>query len=388
VLFPGAGLLVLSAWCLGVLNSHRRFLLSYAAPVAWNLAIIVTVVAGGSHADEAGTALLAAVGSVIGSGLQVGIQVPAVRRLLRQWRPALSTASPDVRQVIGNFVPVFMGRGVVQLSAFVDTMLGSLLGTGAVAGLNAAQMLYTLPVSLFGMSVSAAELPAMSSATGTDAEIAQALRRRLEPGLRRIAFFVVPSAVAFLVFGRELSAALFQTGRFSAEDSLYVWGILAGSAIGLLAATLGRLYSSALYALRDTRAPLRFAIIRVTVGVLLGTVAALWLPGWVGLDARWGAAGLTVASALAAMLEYSLLRRAIRSRIGAVDISLGLLAGLWLAATLGAALGVGCGFLLPAMHPALRAALVLTPFGTCYLVLTDRFGVPESRDLFRRIVRR
>ena len=33
ILFPGAGLLVLSAWCLGVLNSHHRFLISYTAPV-------------------------------------------------------------------------------------------------------------------------------------------------------------------------------------------------------------------------------------------------------------------------------------------------------------------------------------------------------------------
>ncbi|HJU28215.1 MAG TPA: lipid II flippase MurJ, partial [Candidatus Binataceae bacterium] len=40
ILFPGAGLLVMSAWCLGVLNSHHRFFASYAAPVAWNAAII------------------------------------------------------------------------------------------------------------------------------------------------------------------------------------------------------------------------------------------------------------------------------------------------------------------------------------------------------------
>ena len=47
ILFPGAGLLVLSAWCLGVLNSHRRFFLSYSAPVLWNLAIIASLIAFG-----------------------------------------------------------------------------------------------------------------------------------------------------------------------------------------------------------------------------------------------------------------------------------------------------------------------------------------------------
>src|SRR6478736_2412693 len=41
ILFTGVGLLVFSAWCLGVLNSHRKFFLSYTAPVIWNVAIIV-----------------------------------------------------------------------------------------------------------------------------------------------------------------------------------------------------------------------------------------------------------------------------------------------------------------------------------------------------------
>ena len=125
-----------------------------------------------------------------------------------------------------------------------------------------AQLLYMLPVSLFGMSVSAAELPAMSGVATADAAGLEALRRRLDAGLRQIAFFVVPSAMAFLALGDVIAAALLQTGRFAHADAVYVWGILAGSAVGLLASTLGRLYSSSYYALRDTRTPLRFAIVR------------------------------------------------------------------------------------------------------------------------------
>ena len=109
------------------------------------------------------------------------------------------------------------------------------------------------------MSVSAAELPALSAisvAAGGDSPGADLMRRRLDAGLRRIAFFVVPSAMAFLALGDVIAAALLETGRFAHADSVYVWGILAGSAVGLLASTLGRLYSSTYYALRDTRTPL------------------------------------------------------------------------------------------------------------------------------------
>ena len=81
IFFPGAGVLVLSAWCLGVLNSHGRFFLSYAAPVLWNLAIIGVLLAFGDSASGYRLAEIAAWGSVAGSALQFGIQLPVVLRL-------------------------------------------------------------------------------------------------------------------------------------------------------------------------------------------------------------------------------------------------------------------------------------------------------------------
>src|ERR1041385_7899881 len=155
IFFPGAGLLVLSAWCLGVLNSHRKFFLSYTAPVVWNLSIIAALFWFGGR-DDFHLATLTAWGSVIGSGLQFGVQLPTVMMLLRRVRPVFDIASENVRTVLRNFFPVFMSRGVVQISAFVDTMLAGLISPQAVVALTYAQSLYTLPVSLFGMSISAA----------------------------------------------------------------------------------------------------------------------------------------------------------------------------------------------------------------------------------------
>ena len=241
ILFPGAGLLVFSAWCLGILNSHRKFFLSYTAPVLWNLAMIGTLLAY-RQLDQASLIVLLAWGSVAGSALQFVVQLPVVMSLARHIRVRLATQDSQVREVIRNFVPVFFSRGVVQISAYVDAFLASWLGEGAVIGLTNAQMLYTLPVSLFGMAVSAAELPAMSSALGDAGEVAAYLQRRLNNGLRQIAFFVVPSAMAFVALGGVIAAALFQNGKFHHADSMYVWGIVAGSSVGLLASTMGRLY--------------------------------------------------------------------------------------------------------------------------------------------------
>src|ERR1041385_3221340 len=212
IFFPGAGLLVMSAWCLGVLNGHRKFFLSYTAPVVWNVAIIAAMLFFGRRTGslddlhlgpfQAHLAVVTAWGSVIGSALQFGVQLPTVLWLIKKLRPVFDFANANVREVIRNFFPVFVSRGVVQISAFVDAGLASLVPyIGAVSALNYAQSLYTLPVSLFGMSVSAAELPAMSSAFGTNAEVASQLRVRLDAGLRRISVFIVPSSMAMLALG-------------------------------------------------------------------------------------------------------------------------------------------------------------------------------------------
>jgi putative peptidoglycan lipid II flippase len=385
ILFPGAGLLVLSAWCLGVLNSHRRFFLSYAAPVLWNVAIIVSLIAFGRGREPYRLAEIAAWGSVVGSLLQLGIQLPTVARLLEGLRPRLARDSIHVARVLRNFGPVFVGRGVVQISAYVDTVLASLLPTGAVAGLSYAQVIYTLPVSLFGMSVSAAELPAMASATGTEAERAAQLRSRLTTGLRQIAFLVVPSAMAFLALGDVITGALYQSGAFTRSMTVYVWSILAGSAVGLLASTLGRLYASAFYALHDTRTPLRFAVLRVTLTIALGYLFAIPLPRWLGVDPRWGAAGLTASAGLAGWLEFLLLRRALNRRIGETGLPVALASRLWGAALVAAGVAWGLRLALRTLHPIPLAAVVLTAFGGVYFLVTDRLAIPESGAILRRL---
>jgi putative peptidoglycan lipid II flippase len=382
ILFPGTGLLVLSAWCLGVLNSHRRFFLSYVAPVVWSLAQIAACVVAGRYAHGYPLAEWVAWAAVAGSLLQILVQLPTVLSLLSRFRPRIETASKNVREVTRNFGPVVVSRGVVQISAYIDSMLASWLPTGAVAAIAYAQILYTLPISLFGMAVSAAELPEMSSVLGGEAEVGAELRSRIARASGRIAYFVVPSCVAFVLFGDVASALVFQTGRFTREDATYVWSILAGASVGLLGVTLGRLYASAYYALRDTRTPLRFAVIRLVLTAGLGAFASLALPGLLGVAKSWGAAGLTASAGIAGWIEFLLLRRSLRARIGAIETERGGVAKPWLAALVAA----GAAFSLRgvALGPVLGGCVVLAAFGAVYVLVTRLLGVPTARELLRR----
>lgn len=387
ILFPGAAVLVFSAWCLGILNSHRKFFLSYAAPVAWNIAMIATLLWGGRHHTDARLAVLLAIGSVIGSVLQFLVQLPTVLRFLWPLQMHLNFGSLHVGTVTRNFFPVFLSRGVVQISAYVDSWLASFLGTGPTSWLAYGQTLYTLPVSLFGMAISAAELPAMSSALGTEDQIAADLRRRLQAGLYQIAFFVIPSAVAFVILGDVVVATVYRSGHFQHEDVIAVWAVLVGSAVGLLASTSGRLYSSAFYALRDTRTPLRFAVIRVSLTFALGYFFALPLPRMLGLDHRWGTAGLTFSAGIAGWLEFALLRRGMHRRIGAVHSDGSRLVRLWLVAIVAAAVCYGIKLVLPFHRPRLVGPCILIPYAALYLVITQWMGI-ASMGTLNRLLRR
>ena len=405
IMFPGSGILVMSAWCLGVLNSHRRFFLSYVAPVLWNAAIIGALLYEGRY-TRLGYPLAAAAswGAVVGSVLQLLMQLPAVLLLLRglrresaarvgaagQPRPSVAAAVMQVRR---SFLPVVLGRGVVQISSWLDTFIASFLVTGAMAGLGYAQMLYLLPISLFGMAVSASELPEMARATGDAAAIAGQLQARLTAGLRRMAFFVVPSMVAYLALGDSVVGLVYRTGRFGAGDTRLVWAILGGFSIGLLAATQARLYSSTFYALRDTGTPFRIAIVRVLAGTSLAALLAFGAVRWLKVEPKWGVVGLALASGVAAWVEMLLLRRALTRRLGVpVTLEAKTTALLLVAAAMAAAAGHGVKVALWTWWPALPAlvgsAVVLGCFGVVYLAAALMLGNAQARGLLGRLTRR
>ena len=364
ILFPAAGMLVVASWCLGVLNSHGKFLLSYASGVAWNAAMI------GATLEH--LAVVLAWGSVVGSILQFAVQAPIAFALTRGGG-AVALTDP-VRRMVRDFFPVLISRGAVQISAFIDAFIASYLPVGAVTGLTNAQLIYTLPVSLFGISVSAAELPALSM-NAARAET-DALRSRMNAAVARLSFFVIPSAVAFAVLGDVIAGALLQRGRFGPQDSVVVWGILAGSAVGLVASTQSRLDSVAHYALGDTRTPLRFALIRLTFVTGLGYVCALVLPGWLGIAPIWGAAGLTASAGVAGWIEFALLRASLNRRVGTTSARASYLVRLWAAAVTAAAIAFAVKRMVPPMDPILRGAIVLPSFGLAFLGCAALFGTP------------
>jgi putative peptidoglycan lipid II flippase len=398
-IFPMTGLLVLSAWALGVLNSHGRFFLAYVAPVVWNAAIIAAF-AWGLLSGRRDERLLVAVciGALVGGLLQFLVQLPTVLRETRGVPVRFSLRPEGVREALAAFGPAVAGRGVVQFSSYLDQLLASLLAVGAVSALGYAQLLYLLPVALFGQSVAAAALPelarsAAAAGSGAESEIARRTRRALgQAGLLNF-----PTAVAYLVLGPVIVSALYRLlpGRFGEADSWLVGLVLGGYALGLPASTGSRVLQSSFFALSDTRTPARIAALRVAVGTgvalpamfLLDRRLLVELPGLGGLggDLRLGSLGLALAASVGAWVEWGLLSRALARRLAHFRVPARERLRLVAASSAGAAAGLAVAAPVFARWPPWLTALAAgAAFLAAFTAASLALGLPSWLAMVRR----
>ena len=402
-IFPMTGLLVLSAWALGVLNSHRRFFLPYVAPVAWNAAIVAALWLGGEGLlDVAGPRastgerllFAACLGALAGGVLQLAVQLPAVLHEVGGLRLSLSRSVDGVREALAAFAPALAGRGVVQLSSYLDQILASLLAVGAVSALGYAQMLYLLPVALFGQAIAAAALPELSrSAAGTADELVPRARRALGDA----EFLHLPATIGLVAFAPVAVAGVYQLlpGRFGAADVALVAAVLATYAVGLPASISSRVLQTSFFALGDTRTPARIAALRVTLGGAAGVAAMLALdrlpverlPGFAAAQPsglRLGAVGLALGASVGAWIERARLGRALARRAGSVVPERRESLRRLLAAVAAALPAWALAAWTAGLHPTLRATAVFTGFAAVYLALARGGPLPGLDRLRRR----
>ena len=407
----GIGFLVLAAWCLGVLNSHRKFFLSYVAPVIWNATqVIVLIIAIGNNWDPTKAARAAAWGLLFGGLAQLLFQFSGVIKLRSRIRISFSSRNTHVKEIIKRFNPAVLGRGVVQISAYFDLVLASLLVTGAVAALLSAQVLYILPVSLFALSIAAAELPEMSRETNSNN-----LRNRLDQGIKRTSFLMLITSVVYISLGDQIIGILFQWGSFSRDDTIVVAATLAAYSVGLPAIGVSRIYQSVLYARGDTKTPAIAATMRVAISLLVGLflmfpldrlfiddgtlnsesggILSDWGPLSQGIrslpeNPHLGAVGLAAASALGAWFEMFFLANRTKRKMS-LEISPHSPMLKLLPASITALLIATIGRLLLSETNEIVTNLVCIPAATIsYIAVSKKSQVQESLRLVEGLKRR
>ena len=306
VMFPYLIFISLAALAMGILNSLRAFAAPAFSPVFFNVVTIACALLLSPLLTEPIVGV--AIGIVFGGVAQFAMQLPGLNGRGMLFGLRFQPGHPGVKRIGLLMIPSLLGLSVTQINITVSTILASYF-SGGPTYLFYGMRLIQFPLGIFGVALATAILPTLSAQAARGA--LEELRGTLGFGLRMIFFIMVPAMLGLILLRQPIVHLFFEHGSFTRDDTMATSTAVLCYAVGLWAFAGVRIIVSAFYSLKDTKTPAITAGIAVGANILL----SLWL--MTILDA----AGLALATALASMLNGSLLVAVLHRRLGRVDWS-------------------------------------------------------------------
>ena len=384
IMLPFLTLVAVAAAFMGMLNSLNRFFVPALSPAMFNVASILCALLLVPVMPRLGLPPIAAmaIGVLIGGIGQILIQSPLLRKEGYRYQPVLDVREPGLRQVLILMGPGTLGLAATQINVFVNTVLATGEGTGAVSWLNYAFRLMYLPLGIFGVSIATAAMPGIARHAARDD--VPGMRHEVASGIAMMTVLNVPATIGLIVLARPIVAMLFQRGAFTARDTDATAAALMCYAIGLTGYSVVKVISPTFYALHESRKPVMVSAVSVLINAALNIMFVK----------RFGYLGLAVGTSVTALLNASVLLGMLRSRLGGIEgtrligaFTRSLAASLVMAAT-AVALDVLLGRVLPGGAVALQAIRVgSTIAGAVGMLLAASWmlGLHEINDVLRAL---
>ena len=309
LMLPFLTFVAVAAAFMGMLNSLHRFFIPALSPAMFNVATIVCALTLVPLMPALGLPAITAIaiGSLVGGVAQLSLQWPSLRREGFTYRPILDWKDESLRRVLILMGPGTIGLAATQVNVFVNTVLATGEGTGAVSWLNYAFRLMYLPIGLFGVSIATATLPTVSRHVAVHDE--GAARRTVADGLSMMLMLNIPATVGLMVLAPPIVRLIFERGAFTAMDTTATAIALQYYAIGLVGYSVVRITSPVFYALGQNRTPVMVSV----ATVLANAVLNIWLVSLMGYR------GLALGTSIAALFNAALLMFFLRKRLGGID---------------------------------------------------------------------
>jgi len=283
-MFPYIGFMSLVALSAGILNTWKRFAVPAATPVLLNVSVILAAWLGAPWLARQGVETIFAlpVGVMLGGVLQLGVQIPALRRLgllprvglsVQAWREAWANAA--TRRILTLMGPALLGVGVAQISLLINTQIASHLSAGSVSWLSYADRLMEFPTAMLGVALGVVLMPQLAAARASGDHDRYAAM--LDWGLRLVLLLALPCAAALLVFAEPLVAVLYHYGAFTDRDVQQTTLSLTGYGVGLMGLVAIKVLAPGYYASQDIRTPVKIAVVVLVITQLLNLVFVPWL---------------------------------------------------------------------------------------------------------------
>ena len=309
IMLPFLTFVALAAACMGMLNSLHRFFIPALSPAMYNVATITCALVLVPLMPGLGLPPITAIaiGTLLGGTAQLALQWPALKREGFAYRPILDWHDESLRRVLVLMGPGTLGLAATQVNVFVNTVLATGEGTGAVSWLNYAFRLMYLPIGLFGISIATATLPTVSrhAAQADEGKV----RGTVAEGLSLMMTLNVPATVGLLVLAVPIVRVIFERSAFGPADTAATAAALQFYAIGLVGYSVVRIASPVFYALGQNRTPVVVSVATVLVNAGLNLV----------LVRVMGFRGLALGTSIAALFNAVLLMVLLRRRLGGIE---------------------------------------------------------------------
>lgn len=293
VTFPAVFFTALAGLSMGVLNSYQKFTLPAIGPIIYNLGQILGAYILGPIVGIMGMAI----GTIFGAMGNFSIQFPEVfKRGRKYYRPIIDLKHPGIRRMGQLMLPAIIGLSIAQINIIVSQNLASTLETGSIVALRLANRLMNFPLGIFAMGISTAIFPMLSRLIARGERIE--FTRTLSFGLRVVFFITIPSAVGLAFLRVPIVRLLFESGEFTAVDTMATAHALLFYVPGLIAQAALQVITRGYYSLQDTVTPVKIGFLTVIINFLFSIAFLRWT--------SLGAGGLALAFSLSSIFNVIL----------------------------------------------------------------------------------
>jgi putative peptidoglycan lipid II flippase len=279
VLFPVVLLLSLTGLFVGILQAYDEFTMPAIAPAIWNVVIIVLLVVLHTEFRHSDQVYAYAIAWLVATIVQMVLVAIPLRRLEFRLSVRVNWRDPRVRQVLILFLPVTMSVGIINLDAFLNTELGTLVSGQAPAAINDAFRLYMLPQGIFSVAVTTVLFPSL--ARMANARDPRGMRSTIGQGMRQINLLLVPSAGLMAVLASPIVRLVYEHEHVTPHGAHLISVALFWFAISLPFAGLNLLLTRTFFALQRPWIPTQLAVVNMIVDVIVSfaTYKSLGLAG-------------------------------------------------------------------------------------------------------------
>jgi putative peptidoglycan lipid II flippase len=312
IMFPFILLVSIAALVMGMLNARNVFAMPALASSFFNIGSIVGGVLIGAWIDRSfGPRALVglAIGTVIGGALQLGVQLPPLRRLGYRFRPDFRWRDPGISAILALMGPSLIAASTTQLNVLINSIFASTLGNGPIFWLSIAFRLMQLPLGLFGVALGTVTLPLLSRLIVAGNR--SAFRAELSRGMRFAFLLTLPATVGLIVLAGPIISVLYQHGRFDAYQAGQAADALRFYAIGLCGYAALKVLVNAFYALDHRKTPMMVSFAAVLLNLLFNWIFTFRL--------GWGTRGLAFSTGLVASCNFLVLYALMRRHLGRLE---------------------------------------------------------------------